>query len=140
MNCVSIPWLLDMPYVLADERPFYYGEIIKSNGLEEIRNRETGERVYVDNWQSSNRYKSDFEENNLGKETFVEVSYLPYSRLYSLISYGEKEFYIGVAECMRTKYNKADIQSIEWQEGNIMEITMQNGKKIKKNYFSVFKR
>lgn len=63
---------------------------------------------------------------------------------HTTLVFGEEEFYIGVSECVQKTYKKADIQSIEWREGNIMEITMNNGKKIRgraeKDKFEIIKR
>ena len=50
---------------------------------------------------------------------------------HTMLLLEKKEFYIGTSEFLQIKYQKSEIQSVERTKGNVFEIVMKNGKKIR---------
>ena len=89
---ICLPWLLDVPYMLSGEEPYYYGEAVgnyERGGKTGVKNTETGEILFVRDWlSSSNSDKEPFIKNKVEKGTYVEIAYTPHTRRYGLISQG----------------------------------------------------
>ncbi len=89
----TLPWLLDIPYMLSGGEPYYYGETIgnyERGGDAGVKNTETGEILYVNDWLTRNRDKGDFRQYGIEEGTYVEIVYLPHTRLYGLVSEREE--------------------------------------------------